>query len=285
MKSYDVVIIGAGAAGMSAAIYAKRAGKSVVVLEKYFAGGQMLTIDKIENFPSAKLVDGVSLSMQMSDQLASLGVEVLTEEVVECDLLGDKKIVKTHKNEYTSKSVILATGARPKMLNAKHEKDFLGRGVSYCAICDGKFFEGKDIGVVGTIDTAKEDIIYLNKLAKSIVFISSKNQPIEGVETIVNSQVIELVGDHKLRAVKLENLQDKSEREIELDALFIELGKSPDLSIFKQKPEVDKNGFIITDEKMRTSIPGLFAVGDVRNGALKQIVTACSDGAIAATFA
>ena len=170
---YDVVVIGAGAGGMSAGIYAKRAGKSVLILEKMFAGGQMNAIDKIANFPSYENISGYELALNMSKQVESLGIEIRNEEVVSCALLGEEKIVRTHKNEYFARSIVIATGARSKPLDVQNEKQYLGSGLSYCATCDGKFFEGKNVAVVGTYETAKNDVLYLENLASKIYFVTT----------------------------------------------------------------------------------------------------------------
>ena len=284
---FDVVIIGAGAGGMSAAIYAKRAGKSVLILEKMFAGGQMNAIDKIANFPSYENISGYELALNMRKQVESLGVEIKNEEVVSCSLLGEEKIVRTHKNEYVAKSIVIATGARSKPLDVQNEKQFLGRGLSYCATCDGKFFEGKNVAVVGTSETAKNDILYLCNLASKIYFVTTSEKKCfcdEKIEEETDSKIVDILGENKLEGIVIKSLKDEKEQKIFVDALFVELGKSPDLSAFEGL-ELDSKGFVEVDEKMQTNIPGVFAVGDVRSGSLKQIVTACSDGAIAGTFA
>lgn len=288
MKNYyDVVIIGAGAGGMSAAIYAKRAGKSVLVLEKMFAGGQMNAIDKIANFPSYANVSGFDLAENMRKQVESLGIEIKNEEVVSCSLLDEEKIVHTHKNEYVAKSVVIATGARSKPLDVQNEKQYLGRGLSYCATCDGKFFEGKNVAVVGTYETAKNDVSYLENLASKIYFVTTAEKTSfsnEKIKEITNSKITNIFGENKLEGIVVRNLKDEKEQNIFVDALFVELGKSPDLSAFEGLT-LDSKGFVEVDERMQTNIAGVYAVGDVRSGSLKQIVTACSDGAIAGTFA
>lgn len=284
---YDVVIIGAGAGGMSAGIYAKRAGKSVLILEKMFAGGQMNAIDKIANFPSYENISGYELALNMRKQVESLGIEIRNEEVVSCALLGEEKIVRTHKNEYFAKSIVIATGARSKPLNVQNEKQYLGSGLSYCATCDGKFFEGKNVAVVGTYETAKNDVSYLENLASKIYFVTTsenKNFSSEKIEEITSSKIVRLFGKDNLEGIVIQNQKNGQEREIATNALFVELGKSPDLSAFEGLT-LDSKGFVEVDERMQTNIAGVYAVGDVRSGSLKQIVTACSDGAIAGTFA
>lgn len=284
---YDVVVIGAGAGGMSAGIYAKRAGKSVLILEKMFAGGQMNAIDKIANFPSYENISGYELALNMCKQVESLGIEIRNEEVVSCALLGEEKIVRTHKNEYVAKSIVIATGARSKPLDVQNEKQYLGRGLSYCATCDGKFFEGKNVAVVGTYETAKNDVSYLENLASKIYFVTTsenKNFSSEKIEEITSSKIVRLFGKDNLEGIVIQNQKNGQEREIATNALFVELGKSPDLSAFEGLT-LDSKGFVEVDERMQTNIAGVYAVGDVRSGSLKQIVTACSDGAIAGTFA
>lgn len=284
---YDVVVIGAGAGGMSAGIYAKRAGKSVLILEKMFAGGQMNAIDKIANFPSYENISGYELALNMSKQVESLGIEIRNEEVVSCALLGEEKIVRTHKNEYFARSIVIATGARSKPLDVQNEKQYLGSGLSYCATCDGKFFEGKNVAVVGTYETAKNDVSYLENLASKIYFVTTsenKNFSSEKIEEITSSKIVRLFGKDNLEGIVIQNQKNGQEREIATNALFVELGKSPDLSAFEGLT-LDSKGFVEVDERMQTNIAGVYAVGDVRSGSLKQIVTACSDGAIAGTFA
>lgn len=284
---YDVVVIGAGAGGMSAGIYAKRAGKSVLILEKMFAGGQMNAIDKIANFPSYENISGYELALNMRKQVESLGIEIRNEEVVSCALLGQEKIVRTHKNEYFARSIVIATGARSKPLNVQNEKQYLGSGLSYCATCDGKFFEGKNVAVVGTYETAKNDVLYLCNLASKIYFVTTsenKNFSSEKIEEITSSKIVRLFGKDNLEGIVIQNQKNGQEREIATNALFVELGKSPDLSAFEGLT-LDSKGFVEVDERMQTNIAGVYAVGDVRSGSLKQIVTACSDGAIAGTFA
>lgn len=288
MEKFDVVIIGAGAGGMSAAIYAKRAGKNVVILEKMFAGGQMNTIERVANFPSYENISGFDLAQNMRKQVEQLGVEIRNEEVVSCSLLGDQKIVRTHKFEYETKSVIIATGARSKPLDVKGANNFLGRGLSFCATCDGKFFEGKTVAVVGSFDTAKEDVEYLVNLAKKIYFVSTLDKTCfdnKKIDEIPNSKIMNILGDDKIQEIVVQNQKTGENKNIKTDALFVALGKSPDMGAFGDEIALDKNGFIKTDDKMQTNIRGVFAVGDVRSGSLKQIVTACSDGAIAGTFA
>ena len=287
MKHYDIVIIGGGAGGMTAAIYAKRANKSVLIIEKYFAGGQMLTIDKIANYPGFEMIDGFTLSQSMENQCKELGVEFANEEVVECKFGDEEHQVLTHKNQYSCRSIIIATGARPKQLKIENEKNFLGAGVSYCATCDGGFFQNEEVAVVGSIESAKKEVEYLVNICSKVYFITTGVGEIkhDKVVNITNSKVEKLIGESTLDKIEIFNLADETTKELAVKGLFVVLGKSPDVSIYNGQLELDKNGFIVVDEKMQTRVPRVFAIGDVRSGRLKQIVTACSDGAIAGTFA
>lgn len=287
MNDFDVIIIGAGAGGMTAAIYAKRAGKNVAIIEKFFPGGQMLTIDKIANFPSYEQIDGYTLSSSMKEQCEKLNIQIFNEEVISCQLDSEEKIIKTHKNEYKCKSCIIATGARPKQLNIENEKNWIGKGLSYCATCDGAFFQDKVVAVVGISDVAKKDVEYLSNICNKIYFITSAKSNLE-FKNVINVElcsVKEIFGDEVIEGVLLKHLDTERTEVLKVDGLFVILGKSPDVSIYGNCLELDKLGFIKVDEKMQTNIPGVFAIGDVKSGKLKQIVTACSDGAIAGTFA
>ena len=287
-KKYDIVIIGGGVAGMSSAIYAKRRGKKVAIIEKYTLGGQVLTINKIENFPSQSLIDGFSLSQNFAKQVRDLRVEIINDEIISCNLSSKQKLLSGKKFKYVCDSVIIASGlvSVPYGLN---EDDFLGRGVSYCAVCDANFFKkqpvcvasdgGSGIAAAITLSEVCEKVTVLDKKDMSIFANANKNKKIE---VISNAEIVALNGTDQLNSVQYE--KDGVKNTLQTNALFIELGKKPSTEIFKEIKK-DEKSFIITDENMRTNIQGVFAVGDVRSKNLRQIVTACSDGAIAGQLA
>jgi len=292
---YDIIIIGGGPAGLTAGIYAAEANKKVLILEKMWAGGQTANINNITNYPGFESVNGYELTQKMKNQAKNAGAEFKKEEVVWCDLLHETKIVKTHKNEYSSKCVIIASGAYAKSLDLKNEKEFLGKGVSYCATCDGNFFKDKVVAVVGGGNSSMDDCVYLSNLASKIylihrreVFTASekllnKVKVLEEnkIQKITNSVVTELVGKEKLEKIKVLNKITNQEDYLNVDGLFVAIGRKPDTDIFLGQVELDGNGFIKTNQNMETNIPNVYAVGDVRVTPLRQIVTACSDGAVA----
>jgi len=292
---YDIIIIGGGPAGLTAGIYAAEANKKVLILEKMWAGGQTANINNITNYPGFESVNGYELTQKMKNQAKNAGAEFKKEEVVWCDLLHETKIVKTHKNEYSSKCVIIASGAYAKSLDLKNEKEFLGKGVSYCATCDGNFFKDKIVAVVGGGNSSMDDCVYLSNLASKIylihrreVFTASekllnKVKVLEEnkIQKITNSVVTELVGKEKLEKIKVLNKITNQEDYLNVDGLFVAIGRKPDTDIFLGQVELDGNGFIKTNQNMETNIPNVYAVGDVRVTPLRQIVTACSDGAVA----
>lgn len=292
---YDCIIIGCGPSGMTCALYLKRAGKSVLVLEKSMIGGQIALTKSVENYPSIKQIDGVNLAMQMYDQITSLGVEVRFEEVTKCNLSEKIKTVSTLKNTYQAKTVFIGTGAYTKPLNVDGEKMYIGKGVSYCATCDGALFKNKEVAIVGGGNTSLEDCIYLADIAQKVYLIHRRDEfrgdniSVEKikklaqsgkVEMLLSSEVVGILGQQKLNQIVVKNKKTNVLNNINIDALFIAIGRKPDTEIF-EGINLDDKGYIIADEKMRTNIQGVFAGGDVRNTPLRQIVTACSDGAIA----
>lgn len=329
-RNFDILIIGGGVAGMSAAIYAKRRGKTIAIIEKFSLGGQVNTIPKIENFPSIASIDGFSLAQNFAKQIENLGVEVIYDDIQKVNYLGRVKRVFGRENEYEAKSVILATGLSYVELG-KNENEFLGRGVSYCAVCDAHFFRGKHVCVASKRGSGLKEAFVLAEVCESVTILDSgdmsayakanKNPKIQvlsnvNIEKVLGKNVVEGVEvsimecceEEKKKAkktnVNLEMCNDMNvniakpcdktktakrneqieKKVIKTDALFVALGKKPDKIVFGGV-KVDAKGFVVTDEKMQTSINGVFAVGDVRSKELKQIVTACSDGAIAGQFA
>jgi thioredoxin reductase (NADPH) len=297
-KLYDVLIIGGGPAGMTAAIYCKRAGRSVLIVERMMPGGQVALTTEVANYPGIKKTDGFTLANMMAEHVTSLGVEFLYSDVLEFDLESKIKKIRTHEGTFEGKTVILCLGASAKQLNLENEKKFLGKGVSYCATCDGNFFKGKTVAVVGGGNTSLEDTLYLSNLVKKVYLIHRRDKfngekiltdkvhagnedPNNPIEIIFNSQVIKLEGSDKLEKITLENFATKEIKELEVDGIFIAIGRKPDTEVLGDTIKLNEKGYIITNEKMETNIPGVFAAGDVIQKQFRQIVTACSDGAIA----
>ena len=297
---YDIIIIGAGPAGLSAGIYGGMANKKILILEKNYCGGQVASISQIKNYPGFETIDGFSLSQKMKQQAISLGVKIVSEEVKEVNLVNDIKIVKTYTNTFNSKAVIIASGAYAKQLDVDNEKYYLGRGVSYCATCDGNFFKDKVVAVVGGGNTSLDDCIYLSNIVKKIylihrrdVFTGSQNtlnviknmssDKDNKIEILTNCIVTKLSGNEKLEQIEILNKITNKKREINLDGLFVAIGRKPDTEIFSKQIELTEKGFIKTNSQMQTNIKNVYAVGDVRDTNLRQIVTACADGAIAVT--
>lgn len=294
---YDVLIIGGGPAALTAAIYSRRAGKSVLVIERMVPGGQIALTSTVENYPGIIKTDGVTLATMMFDHATSLKTEFVFSDVLEFDLNGKIKKVKTHEGTFEGKCIILCLGASAKQLNLENEKKFLGRGVSYCATCDGALYRDKIVAVVGGGNTSLEDSLYLSGLAKKVYLIHRRDKfkgdnilvnqlkaetekPQSSVELLLNSHVVKIEGEQNVSAIEVENCETKEVKKLQIDGLFIAIGRKPDTELL-EGVELDKNGYIITNEKMETNIPGVFAAGDVRQKQLRQIVTACSDGAIA----
>ncbi len=283
MKNFDIIIIGGGVAGMSAAIYAKRRGKKVVIIEKYTLGGQALSIQKIENFPSQSSIDGLSLIQMFSNQVLNLGIDIILDDVVKTELKSEVKKIFGKKDVYQAKSIIIATGLSYIDLGI-NEYDFLGQGVSFCAVCDANFFKNQDVFVASRAGSGILGAKTLAEVCKSVTILDSQDLSIfqkankdSKISVISNSKVKKLIGKGKLQKIQLEI--DGALKMFNANALFIELGKKPYTDIFDVNK--DENGFIITDETMKTNVNGVFAIGDVRSKMLKQIITACSDGAIA----
>ena len=297
-KIYDVIVIGGGPAGYSAALYTVRAGLSTLVVEKLCAGGQMTETNKIENYPGlSEGIDGFTLGMQMQQGAERFGAKTLNAEVLSVELTGDEKKIVTTDGEFTARAVIIATGAGHKHLGIENEEKLAGKGVAYCATCDGMFYRGKTVGVVGGGNSAAADAMVLSRLVKKVYLIHRRDtlratkvyheplQDAENVEFLWNNQVAELLFDEKLTGVKLQNVQTGEQTVVELDGLFISVGRSPATELFAGQLELDEKGYILADETTRTNINGVFAVGDVRAKAVRQIITAAADGAVAAHFA
>ena len=280
---YDVIIIGVGPAGLTSALYLARAGKKVLMFERGVVGGQTNYAKVIENYPGFAKISGFELIEKMLSQVQNLGVTILYEDVINTNLSGEEKIVKTLNGKFVARSVILCLGAVSKKLELPREAELIGRGISYCATCDGAFYKDKVCAVVAGGRTCEEDALYLTSYASKVYLIHSKSagndKQLKGVERIYDSAVTELVGDGKLQGVKLQNLKTGETALLNLDGLFVSIGRTPDTEITKGQIELDDKGFIVTNKNGETSLSGVFAAGDVTNGRLKQIVTACGQGA------
>ncbi len=288
---YDVIVLGAGPAGLTAGIYSARGGLKTLVIEKTFVGGQATTTPEIVNYPGVKSTDGFSLTSTMAEQAKSFGCEILTADVTEISLTDKVKTVIANGEKYESKTVVIASGANARKLGAERENELLGAGVSYCATCDGAFFKGKSVAVVGGGDTAVEDALYLNRFASKVYLVHRRdslraNKTLSDeiarstVEIVWNSTIENLI-DTPLSAVEIKNVKDGKISTLDVNGLFVAVGRTPASDGFEQV-EKDENGYILTDEEMKTNVDGVYAVGDVRAKSLRQIVTACADGAIAA---
>ena len=297
MKTYDVLVVGGGPGGYTAALYAARSGLSVAVLEKLSAGGQMATTSMIDNYPGfPDGVDGFDLGQQMEQQAQKYGAETIYGEVTEVDLHAEPKIVRSSEGDFSGRTVILATGAYPRELGLPEEQELRGRGVAYCATCDGMMFRGKTVVVNGGGNTAVEDALYLSKLCAKVYLVHRRDQlrasavyrkalDEQGVEILWNSRVTGLRKEKYLTGVELEDVKTGEKRELACDGIFVAIGRVPDTALFAGQVELDPTGYIVADETCRTNVSGVFAVGDVRTKAVRQVVTAAADGANAARFA
>ena len=300
---YDVMIIGAGPAGLSAGLYAARARLKTLIVEKEAAGGQIATTDEVANYPgSIEHATGPSLVARMVQQAEEFGVEKVSDTVLSVDLIGDIKTVTCEKNEYKTKTVIIATGAVPKHIGCPGEKELTGRGVSYCATCDGAFFEDLEVFVVGGGDSAVEEAMYLTKFARKVTIvhrrdalraaksIQEKAFKNEKMAFMWDSVITEVKGDGILQSMTVKNVKTGEETEYIADeddgtfGIFVFVGYDPATKLFEGMVDME-NGYIKTDDNMKTNIPGVFAAGDNRVKSLRQVVTATADGAIAATQA
>ena len=296
---YDTLIIGGGPAGYTAALYAARAGMDTAVLERMSPGGQMALTDVIDNYPGFhEGVDGIMLGMNMQMQAERFGAKTLYEDVVSVDFTDPAvKIIKTTSNTYSARTVIIATGANPRELGLPNERALTGKGVHYCAHCDGRFDKGKTVAVVGGGNSAVSDALYLSRVTDKVYVIHRRDtlratkiyhEPLmkaENVEFVWDSAITEILSDGRVTGARVQNLKDGSEREIDFSGLFVSIGRKPATDFLKGVLELDDYGYIVADESTRTSVPGVFAVGDVRTKALRQVVTAVADGATAIHYA
>ena len=297
-KIYDMLIIGGGPGGYTAALYAARAGLSVALLEKLSAGGQMALTSEIDNYPGfPKGVDGFELGLQMKEGAERFGAETVLAEVFSLRLEEEIKEAHTSEGLFRGRTVVFATGANPKTLGVPGEERLTGKGLHYCAHCDGMFYRNKTVMVVGGGNTAAADALLLSRIAKKVIVVHRRDtlratkiyhEPLiraENVEFLWNSSVTALISDDRVRGAVVRGLRSGEEREVAVDGIFVSIGRAPATALVAGQLELDEGGYVVAGENTQTNLPGVFAVGDVRTKALRQIVTAVSDGAIAAHFA
>lgn len=294
---YDMIIVGAGTAGLSAAIYGARAGKNVLVLEANTYGGQIVRSPEVENYPGIAHISGYEFAQNLYDQAVNLGAAVEFENVVEIRADGQEKYVVTEDNEYTARAVILATGAVNRPLGVDGEDDFVGAGISYCATCDGAFFKGKDVAVVGGGSTALEDALFLSAYCRKVYLIHRRDafrgeqkyvdnlKTKDNIEFVLNSQVAALKGNDFLEAVDVKNKVSGETVTLPVSGLFVAIGQMPQNGPFAGLINLDDGGYIAAGEDCRTNVEGIFTAGDCRTKTVRQLTTAASDGAAAALAA
>lgn len=296
-KELDLIIIGAGPAGLTAAIYASRAKLKVLVLENATIGGQVRSSYTVENYPGFEVIEGNELADKLQNQATRLGAEIDEfDPIINVKLTDEEKLIETESYIYKTKAVILATGASPRKLPIQEEPDYAGRGIHYCAVCDGAMYEGKRIGVVGGGNSALEEALFLSKFGKVKIirrydYFNGEKVTLEEVEKnesidiLYNEDIKHVRGENKVESVVIVNTKTKEQAEIHLDAIFVYIGSEPKTELVKDQIKTNEQGYIITDENMRTNVNGVFAAGDVREKAVRQITTAVSDGTIAALMA
>ena len=295
---YDVIVIGGGPGGYTAALYAARANLTTLVLEKFSPGGQMATTDIVENYPGfAEGINGFELGMQMKAGAERFGVKTKLAQVRSVDLHSNPKIIETGKDRFEAKTVVLAMGAFPRELGLINESSLRGRGVSYCATCDGMFYRDKTVVIVGGGNTAVADAIFLSKICKKVYLVHRRDelrasktymealQKAENIEFVWSSEVTEILAEQFVTGVTVRSKKDGTERSLFCDGIFVAIGNLPNTDLIRGQVELDEAGYVLADETTRTNIDGVFAVGDMRKKPLRQIVTAVADGAVAAKYA
>lgn len=298
-RIYDMLIIGGGPAGYSAALYAARAGFNTLVIERMSAGGQMALTDVIDNYPGFENgVDGFELGMKMQQGATRFGANTEYGEILSVDFSSDVKTVKTSSKEFYGKTVVIATGANPRELGIPNEPLLVGRGVHYCAHCDGRFYKDKTVVVVGGGNSAVSDALYLSRIVKKVYLVHRRDtlratkiyhEPLmrsENVEFVWNSRVVEILENNgRASGVTVSDVNSGNERSIECDGIFISIGRQPSTSFLRDAVKLDAQGYIVANESTETNVSGVYAVGDVRTKALRQVVTAVADGAVAVHYA
>ena len=297
-KIYDMIVVGGGPGGYTAALYAARAGLNVLLIERLSAGGQMNLTGQIDNYPGfPEGVDGFQLSMNMQQQAERFGAKTKYGEVLNLELEGNIKSVQTDAGAYQTKTVVISTGANPRQLDVARENEMIGRGVGYCAHCDGMFYRNKSVVVVGGGNSAVAEALYLSRIAKEVILVHRRDslratqiylkplQEAANIRIVWNSEVEELLGEDVLSGVKVRNLKNGEVQMLEVQGLFVSVGRKPATELVKEQLTLDDTGYIMAGEDTRTNLPGVYAVGDVRSKELRQIVTAVADGAMAAHMA
>ena len=296
MERYDIVIIGAGIAGMTAAIYAKRAGKNVLILEQKTHGGQILNSTSIANWPGEIRISGPELSEKIYHQVNNLGINISYETVLSVNNTDNQFIIKTDESEYSSSTIIIAVGSSEKELGVSGEKELTGKGVSYCATCDGAFYKDKTVVVIGGGNTALYDALYLSDIAKKVYLIHRRDefrgdeilveklQSKHNIETLLGWNVTKIEGDQSVNRIEIKSTTNNV-KTIDLDGVFVAIGRAPKTELFRNLVDIDENGYITAGEDCHTSKDGIFVAGDCRTKNLRQLITAASDGATAATEA
>lgn len=295
---YDMIIIGGGPAGYTAALYAARAGLDAVLIEKAGAGGQMALTDVIDNYPGFdEGIDGFTLGMKMKNGAERFGVKTILEQVNSVDFKNDVKAVNTAGKTYFAKTVVVSTGADPNELGVKNEREYIGKGIHYCAHCDGRFYKDKTVMVVGGGNTAVADALFLARFAKKVYVVHRRDtfraekilvDPLlhaENVEVLWNSVPVEFTAEERIRGALIKNTVTNQEIKVPVDGVFVSIGRKPVTYFLEDSVSLDDKGYIIADETCRSSVDGVYAVGDVRTKPLRQIVTAAADGAVAVHFA
>lgn len=292
---YDVAIIGGGVAGLTAAIYAVRNGHTAVIFERASVGGQITLTNEVENYPAISSISGFELAANMEKQAATLGAEIRYEEVASLELLGSVKKVVTAEGVYEARNVILAMGAEPKRLGLAGEERYIGRGISYCAVCDAAFYRGKIAAVIGGGNTAVQDAAHLARFAKKVYLIhrrtefraakveTDKLKGMENIEILTSYVPVKILADGKITGLEIESRADGTKVTLEIAGIFLAIGYTPNTQLVKDAVTINENGYIVTDAHMRTGIPGVFAAGDLVEKPLRQLITAENDGAIAAS--
>lgn len=298
IKEFDTVILGGGPAGFSAGMYAARGAVSTAIIDINMMGGQPSNYLELENYPTYPKIGGYELMEKFEEHADKFGVEKFPmQEIENINLISNPKIIKTSEFEFRAKTVIIATGAQPMKLGVKGELEFVGRGVSYCAVCDGAFYQGKTVAVVGGGNSAVEEAMYLTKFADKVYVIHRRNElradkivqerafKNPKLEFVWDSVVKEIQGENTVQNLVVENVKTNNTSNLTVDGVFPYIGITPNIEHINGQLEQDKGGFIMTDETMKTSVDGVFAVGDVRHTPLRQVITAASDGAVGAVYA
>lgn len=291
---YDILIVGGGPAGLMAGIYAKRSGRNVAIIEKFVTGGQLNLIGEVENYLGFTKISGDELAQKFTNHVKSLEIPIIYDEIIDYSLNEEVKLLVGKKNTYQSKAVILALGCHSRELNIEGEKEFKGKGVSYCALCDGNFFKGKDVAVVGSGDSAFSDALYLSNICKQVYVLTKEKLKLHNyaenefdnrnnVSLKRGALSQKIVGDEIVKEIVYS--QNGEEKSLLVDGVFVAIGRTPDTFPLRGKMEMDERGYILADERMKTSCDGVYVCGDIRKGSIAQISTAVGDGAVAGTEA